>query len=60
MSSWEVTLSILKYPKYNHRTEDLEGDSDSEQWKEDEWNLLWLRADRGALNFLRLLSLITW
>ena len=29
MSSEEVTLSILRHPGYKHKTEDLEGDSDS-------------------------------
>ena len=41
MSSWEVTLSILKYPLHKRTTEDLEGDSDNEQWDEEEWNLLY-------------------
>ena len=35
MGSEEAILSILNYPVYKCRTEDLEGDLDSEQWEED-------------------------
>ena len=41
--SSSVFLGILEH---KHKIEDLEEDSDSKQWEEDGWNLLWLRTDR--------------
>ena len=47
-----ITLSILEYPESKWMTEEIEGDSNSEQWEVFGWNLLWLRIDKGARKFL--------
>ena len=59
MSSGEVTINILKYLGNKSKTEDLEGDSDSEKWmKSSETFCGWEQIVRTP-NFLRLLSCLT-